>query len=44
VAARRRYRTLLEDVIEFLIVGKLADQRTGWKDVFKRERRDFYRI
>lgn len=40
----RRFRPTLEDVIEFLIVEKLADTRDGWKDVLKRERQEYQRI
>jgi hypothetical protein len=40
----RRYRPTLEDVIEFLIVERLADPREGWEDVLNTQRRDFQRI
>jgi hypothetical protein len=39
----RRYRPALEDVIEFLIVEKLAAPRPGWKPVLDRSRDDFRR-
>jgi hypothetical protein len=40
----RRFRPILEDVIEFLVTEKLADERAGWKDVIDRERREWERI
>jgi hypothetical protein len=40
----RRYRPALEDVIEFLIIERLADFRAGWEDVLNAERRDFQQI
>jgi hypothetical protein len=41
----RRFRPILEDVIEFLIVEQLARPRdAGWKDVLDREREEYYRI
>ncbi len=40
----RRYRPALEDVIEFLIVEKLADARSGWTDPIEQERREYFRI
>jgi hypothetical protein len=41
----RRYRPILEDVIEFLIVEKLARPRDdSWRDVLNREREAYYRI
>jgi len=39
----RRYRPALEDVIEFLIVEKLAAPRKGWKVVLDESRDDFRR-
>jgi hypothetical protein len=43
-AGNRRYRTILEDVIEFMIVEQLADPCEGWKDVLAAERREFQRL
>jgi hypothetical protein len=40
----RRFRPALEDVIEFLIVEKLAEARKGWTDVLRDERCDYHRI
>ncbi len=41
----RRFRPILEDVIEFLIVEQLAKPRDdGWKDVLDQEREEYYRI
>jgi hypothetical protein len=40
----RRYRPVLEDVIEFLIVEGLADGRAGWQDVLTAEREAYWRI
>jgi len=34
----RRYRPILEDVIEFLVVEGLADARPNWSDVLKETR------
>ncbi len=43
-AGGRRYRTILEDVIEFMIVEQLADPCDGWEEVLAAERRDFQRL
>jgi hypothetical protein len=43
-AGGRRYRTILEDVIEFMIVEQLADPCDAWEDVLAAERREFQRI
>jgi hypothetical protein len=40
----RRFRPILEDVIEFLIVEGLADSRDGWKDVLRAHRQAYWRI
>jgi hypothetical protein len=40
----RRYRPILEDVIEFLIVERLARPRDGWADVLSHERERYYSI
>lgn len=40
----RRYRPILEDVIEFLVTEQLADGREGWPDVIEAERREYRRI
>jgi hypothetical protein len=40
----RRYRPALEDVIEFLIVEKLAPARTGWEKTLNQSRDDFRRL
>lgn len=40
----RRYRPILEDVIEFLVTEQLADARDGWGDVIEAERREYQRI
>ena len=41
----RRFRPILEDVIEFLIVEQLAKPRDeAWKDILNREREEYYRI
>lgn len=40
----RRYRPALEDVIEFLIVEKLAAPRKGWKEVLEESREDFRKL
>src|SRR5262249_31379635 len=41
----RTYRPVLEDVIEFLIVEKLARPREdSWRDVLNREREGYYHI
>lgn len=41
----RRFRPILEDVIEFLIVEKLARPRDdNWKNALDREREAYYRI
>jgi hypothetical protein len=37
----RRFRPILEDLIEFLIIEKLAEHRSGWKDWVARGRDDF---
>jgi hypothetical protein len=39
----RRYRPALEDVIEFLVVEKLASGRPGWKSVLDASREGFRR-
>jgi hypothetical protein len=39
----RRYRPALEDVIEFLIVERLAKPRPGWEKVLSSSRDDFRR-
>lgn len=43
-AGDRRYRTILEDVIEFMVVERLADPCEGWEDVVARERHEFQRL
>lgn len=43
-AGNRRYRTILEDVIEFMIVERLADPCEGWEQVIARERQEFQRL
>jgi hypothetical protein len=40
----RRFRPILEDVIEFLIVERLARARDGWADVLSQERDRYYGI
>jgi hypothetical protein len=40
----RRYRPALEDVIEFLIVEKLAAGRPGWREALERTRGDFRKL
>jgi hypothetical protein len=40
----RRFRPILEDVIEFLIVEGLADSRDGWKDVLRAHRQAYPRL
>jgi hypothetical protein len=40
----RRYRPVLEDFVEFLIVEGLADGRRGWRDVLNAEREAYRRI
>lgn len=40
----RRYRPILEGVIEFLVFEKLAPAREGWDDVIKEGRRGFHRL
>jgi hypothetical protein len=40
----RRFRPALEDVIEFLIVEKLADPRDDWRGALVRYREDWERI
>lgn len=37
----RRYRPALEDVIEFLVVEKLAAPRPGWQKILNQSRDDF---
>jgi hypothetical protein len=39
----RRYRPALEDIIEFLVVEKLAKPRAGWESALKRSRAQFRR-
>ena len=39
----RRYRPALEDVIEFLIVERLAEGTTGWEKVLNASREDFHK-
>jgi hypothetical protein len=39
----RRYRPALEDVIEFLIVERLAEPRPGWKKLLDQSRDEFRR-
>jgi hypothetical protein len=40
----RRFRPILEDVIEFLMAERLAKAREGWAEVLSRERDQYYRI
>jgi hypothetical protein len=40
----RRFRPTLEDVIEFLVIEKLAEPRAGWRDVLDQRRREWERI
>lgn len=40
----RRYRPALEDVIEFLVVERLAEARPGWKKVLDQSREDFRKL
>ena len=40
----RRYRPILEDVIEFLVAEQLAETRDGWSDVIEVERQEYQRI
>jgi hypothetical protein len=40
----RRFRPAIEDVIEFLVVEKLADPRDGWTDAVARHREEWERI
>lgn len=40
----RRFRPILEDVIEFLIAEGLANGRDGWENVIRAEREAYYRI
>jgi hypothetical protein len=40
----RRYRPALEDVIEFLIVERLAAPRRGWQSTLERTREDFRKL
>ncbi len=42
-AGDRRYRPILEDVIEFLIIEQLADRRDGWKAAVAQGRETFRR-
>lgn len=39
----RRYRPSLEDVVEFLVVEKLATPHLGWETVVRTAREDFHR-
>jgi hypothetical protein len=43
-AGGRRYRLILEDVIQFLIAEELAEGREGWKDVLDDERETYNAI
>jgi hypothetical protein len=43
-AGGRRYRLILEDVIQFLIAEELAKGRNGWEDVLAAERETYYAI
>lgn len=40
----RRYRPALEDVIEFLVVEKLATPRSGWLKALDKSRDDFRKL
>jgi hypothetical protein len=40
----RRYRPPIEDVVEFLVVEKLAEPRPEWREVLDRQRREWERI
>lgn len=40
----RRFRPSLEDVIEFLIVERIADPQDGWADVINEHRHEWYEI
>jgi hypothetical protein len=40
----RRFRPSLEDVLEFLIVERLAEPRDGWQTVVEEHRREWYEI
>jgi hypothetical protein len=40
----RRYRPILEDVIEFLVAEKLASGRDGWESVIDEGRRKFQQL
>lgn len=40
----RRFRPILEDVIEFLIAEKLAEPRARWADALGRERANYQRL
>jgi len=40
----RRYRPILEDVIEFLVSEKLATAKDGWNDVVQEGRKTFQRL
>jgi hypothetical protein len=40
----RRYRPILEDVIEFLVAEGLAEARDGWRDVIEAERHEYQQI
>jgi len=40
----RRFRPTLEDVIEFLVVEKLAEPREGWRDVLDEQRCEWEQI
>jgi hypothetical protein len=43
-AGGRRYRVILEDVIEFLVAEKLVTARPGWDQVVAEERGEYERI
>lgn len=40
----RRFRPTLEDIIEFLIIEKLADARDGWPQKLEVEREEFRKL
>jgi hypothetical protein len=40
----RRFRPCLEDVVEFLVVEKFVEARSGWRQTINRSRAGFHRI
>jgi len=40
----RRYRPILEDVVEFLVTEQLADARDGWDEMVEAGRREYHQI